>query len=175
VTTAVFLAKSTLTALTPETFSSDFFTVIGQTAQVMFFTSSVTVLGAAANAVHDEATRAEDTDWPQILALYELLMRMSDNPIVTMNHAIAVAMVHGPAKGLDLLEALSSDSRLAHQHRVDATLAHLLELAGDRASAILHYREAAGKTANLAERNYLLAQAARLHAIDGDGIHGGEE
>ncbi len=119
-------------------------------------------LQAAIAAVHDEAARAEETDWPQILALYELLKRMSDNPIVALNHAIAAAMVHGPAKGLELLEALNDDARLATHHRLDAVRAHLLEMAGDRAGARDHYRAAAGKTGSLPERNYLLTQAARL-------------
>jgi RNA polymerase sigma factor (sigma-70 family) len=119
-------------------------------------------LQAAIAALHDEAACAEDTDWPQILALYDLLRRMSDNPMVTLNHAIASAMVHGPAKGLQLLDALSTDPRLAGHHRLDAVRAHLLELAGDRLAAITHFRAAAAKTASLPERNYLLAQAARL-------------
>jgi predicted RNA polymerase sigma factor len=119
-------------------------------------------LQAAIAAVHDEAPRAEDTDWPQILALYDLLRRMSDNPMVGLNHAIAVAMVHGAAKGLELLDALQADARLADHHRLDAVRAHLLEFAGDRQGAIRHYRAAAGKTGSLPERNYLLTQAARL-------------
>ena len=119
-------------------------------------------LQAAIAAVHDEAPRAEDTDWPQILALYELLKRMSDNPMVVLNHAIAAAMVHGPRKGLDLLNALDGDPRLADHHRLDAVRAHLLELAGDKQDAIRHYRAAAAKTNNLAERDYLAIQAARL-------------
>ena len=119
-------------------------------------------LQAAIAAVHDEAARAEDTDWPQILALYDLLRRMSDNPMVTLNHAIAAAMVHGATKGLELLDALKADARLADHHRLDAVRAHLLELAGDREGAVRHYRAAAGKTGSLPERNYLLAQAARL-------------
>jgi RNA polymerase sigma factor (sigma-70 family) len=121
-------------------------------------------LQAAIAAVHDEAPRVEDTDWPQILALYELLMRMSDNPMVVLNHAVAAAMVHGPRFGLDLLRALDSDERLAGHHRLHAVRAHLLELAGDREAAIEHYRIAAGRTASLPERNYLLTQAARLAA-----------
>jgi RNA polymerase sigma factor (sigma-70 family) len=119
-------------------------------------------LQAAIAAVHDEAARADDTDWPQILALYDLLRRMSDNPMVNLNHAIAVAMVHGPARGLELLDALNADPRLADHHRLDAVRGHLLELAGNREDAVSHYRTAAAKTANLPERNYLLAQAARL-------------
>jgi RNA polymerase sigma factor (sigma-70 family) len=119
-------------------------------------------LQAAIAAVHDEAPRAEETDWPQILALYDLLRRMSDNPMVLLNHAVAAAMVHGPAAGLDLLKALDKDDRLSHHHRLDAVRAHLFELAGDRAAALAHYRAAAKKTASLPERNYLLTQAARL-------------
>ena len=119
-------------------------------------------LQAAVAAVHDEASRAEDTDWPQILALYELLKRMSDNPVVMLNHAIAAGMVHGPRKGLDLLKELDSDGRLAGHHRLDAVRAHLLEMAGDREGAIEQYRTAAGRTTSLPERNYLTAQAARL-------------
>ncbi len=119
-------------------------------------------LQAAIAAVHDEAPRAEDTDWPQILALYELLKRMSDNPMVILNHAVAAAMVHGPSAGLDLLRALDADGRLAKHHRLDAVRAHLLELSGDRSAAIAHYRTAAEKTASIPERNYLLTQAARL-------------
>src|SRR5207344_1997379 len=85
-------------------------------------------LQAAIAAVHDEAPRAEDTDWPQILALYGLLKRMADNPMVTLNHAIAAAMVHGPASGLALLAALDADARMAGHHRLAAVRAHLLEL-----------------------------------------------
>jgi RNA polymerase sigma factor (sigma-70 family) len=119
-------------------------------------------LQAAIAAVHDEAAAAAETDWPQILALYDLLRRMSDNPMVRLNHAIAVAMVHGASKGLELLDALKADPRLAHHHRLDATRAHLLELAGEWPEAAKHYRAAAGKTGSLPERNYLLTQAARV-------------
>jgi RNA polymerase sigma factor (sigma-70 family) len=119
-------------------------------------------LQAAIAAVHDEAARAADTDWPQILALYGVLKRLSDNPMVALNHAIATAMVHGPAAGLELLKALDADERLAGHHRLDAVRAHLLELAGDPQAAIAHYRRAAGRTASLPERNYLMTQAARL-------------
>jgi RNA polymerase sigma factor (sigma-70 family) len=121
-------------------------------------------LQAAIAAVHDEAARAEDTDWPQILALYGLLKRMSDNPMVTLNHAIASAMVHGPPAGLKLLEALDADERLAGHYRLDAVRAHLLEMAGDHEGAVAHYRAAAGRTASIPERNYLTTQAARLSA-----------
>jgi RNA polymerase sigma factor (sigma-70 family) len=119
-------------------------------------------LQAAIAAVHDEAARASDTDWPQILMLYDLLGRRSDNPMIALNHAIAAAMVHGATKGLELLDALRSDARLADHHRMDAVRAHLLELAGNLPGAARHYRSAASKTGNLPERNYLLTQAARL-------------
>ena len=104
----------------------------------------------------------EDTDWPQILALYELLKRMSDNPMVMLNHAIAAAMVHGPSTGLELLNALDADARWPAIIACDAVRAHLLEMAGDREAAIAHYRLAANRTTSLPERNYLMTQAARL-------------
>jgi RNA polymerase sigma factor (sigma-70 family) len=119
-------------------------------------------LQSAIAAVHDEAASTDDTDWPQILALYGVLLHMSDNPMVTLNHAIATAMVHGPAAGLERLDALALDPRIAEHHRLDAVRAHLLERAGDPESAIVHYRRAANKTASMAERNYLLTHAARL-------------
>jgi predicted RNA polymerase sigma factor len=119
-------------------------------------------LQAAISALHDEAARAKDTDWPQILALYELLRRMSDNPMVALNHAIAAAMVQGASKGLELLGVIEADARLAGNHRLDAVRAHLLEMAGDRDAAVAQYRSAAAKTSSLPERNYLLTQAARL-------------
>lgn len=119
-------------------------------------------LQAAVAAVHDEAARPEDTDWPQILALYELLKRISDNPMVMLNYAVAAAMVHGPSKGLELLRALDSDARIAGHHRLDAVRAHLLEMAGDHQAAITYYRTAASRTTSIPERNYLILQAARL-------------
>ena len=117
---------------------------------------------AAIAAVHDEAARAEDTDWPQILGLYEVLQQMSDDPMVTLNHAIATAMVHGPAAGLARLDALAGDPRLEGNHRLDAVRAHLLERAGDRDAAIACYHRAAERTASTAEQSYLLMHAARL-------------
>ena len=120
-------------------------------------------LQAAIAALHDEAARPDETDWPQILALYDLLKRMSDNPMVALNHAVATAMVHGPSKGLELLEGLAADGRLSGNHRLDAVRAHLLELTGDFPAAIEHYRLAAARTTSLPERNYLTSQAARLH------------
>ena len=119
-------------------------------------------LQAAIAAVHDEAPSAKDTDWPQILALYDLLKRMSDNPMVALSHAIAAAMVHGAARGLELLDALAVGERILGHYRLDAVRGHLLELAGDCSEAVRCYRAAAGKTASLPERDYLLGQAARL-------------
>lgn len=124
-------------------------------------------LQAAIAAVHDEAARAEDTDWVQILALYELLKHMSNNPMVTLNHAIAAAMVRGPSKGLELLESLDSEARIAEHHRLAAVRAHLLEMAGDHNAAIAQYRLAATRTTNIPERNYLITQAARLSESQG--------
>ena len=121
-------------------------------------------LQAAIAALHDEAPTAEHTDWTQILSLYGLLMRMSDNPMVRLNHAVAAAMVHGPAEGLALLQPLEQDPRLSEHHRLAAVRGHLLEMAGDREAAIVQYRLAAERTTNTPERNYLLTQAARLNA-----------
>ena len=119
-------------------------------------------LQAAIAALHDEAPHAEDTDWPQILALYGVLRRMSDNPVVALNHAIAKAMVEGPRAGLVLLEALDGDDGVAGGHRRVSVRAHLLERAGDIQTAIALYRDAAAKTTSTPERNYLLMRAARL-------------
>jgi RNA polymerase sigma factor (sigma-70 family) len=119
-------------------------------------------LQAAIAAVHDEAPSATDTDWREILALYELLERVSPNPMVTLNHAVARGMVHGPRAGLDLLETLDTDDRVAGHHRLDAVRAHLLEMAGDHAAARAHYQQAARRTTSLPEQRYLQARAARL-------------
>lgn len=119
-------------------------------------------LQAAIAAVHDEAARSEDTDWPQILALYDVLRELQDNPMVSLNHAIAAAMVRGPAAGLKLIEALDGDSRIRGHYRLDAVRAHLYEMAGDHDRALAHYRAAAARTASIPERNYLTAKAARL-------------
>lgn len=119
-------------------------------------------LQAAVAAVHDEAPRAEDTDWPQILALYGVLERMSDNPMVSLNRAIAAAMVHGPAAGLEQLAALDDDPRLRGHYRLDAVRGHLHERLGDAERAVAHYRAAAERTASLPERDYLTLKAARL-------------
>ena len=122
-------------------------------------------LQAAIAAVHDEAETADAADWPQILALYGLLEQMTGNPMVTLNRAVAAAMVDGPASGLELLATL--EERLAGHHRLDAVRAHLLEMAGDRHAAIAHYRAAAGRTTSIAERDYLLMRAAALTAASG--------
>jgi RNA polymerase sigma factor (sigma-70 family) len=113
-------------------------------------------------AVHDEAASVEDTDWPQILTLYGLLERMTGNPMVALNRAIAAAMVHGPAAGLKLLEPL--DEQLAGHYRLDAVRAHLYEMAGDTQAAMAHYRAAAARTTSIPEQQYLTTQAARLRA-----------
>ena len=119
-------------------------------------------LQAAIAACHDEAAHVADTDWAQIMALYGLLLRMSDNPMLTLNHAVAAAMVHGAAAGLKLLEPLDADARVAEHHRLPAVRGHLHEKAGDFKAAIEHYRLAASRTSSTPERNYLLIKAARL-------------
>ena len=119
-------------------------------------------LQAAIAAVHAEAARAEDTDWPQIVALYELLERISPNPMITLNHAVAVAMARGPRAGLDLLRALEGDRRVAEHHRLHAVRAHLLEMAGDREAARDGYLRAARRATSLPERRYLETRAAQL-------------
>jgi RNA polymerase sigma factor (sigma-70 family) len=126
-----------------------------------------TVLGpyqlqAAIAAVHAEARAAEDTDWPQIVALYELLERVAPNPMVRLNHAVAVAMVDGPRAGLDLLAELDADERVATHHRLEAVRAHLLELDGDLDAARDAYRAAARRTTSIPEQRYLDGRAARL-------------
>lgn len=119
-------------------------------------------LQAAIAAVHDEAVRAEETDWPQILALYGVLSRITDNPMVALSQAIAKAMVDGPAAGLARLDELGADPRIAGHYRLDAVRGHLLERAGERAGAVACYQRAAERTTSTAERNYLLMQAARI-------------
>jgi predicted RNA polymerase sigma factor len=117
---------------------------------------------AAVAAVHDEAARAEDTDWAEILALYGLLERMADNPMVTLNRAIAAAMVHGPEAGLAVLAPLDEDARMRGHYRMDAVRGHLYEMAGNAARALRHYRAAAEGTMSTPERDYLLGKAAGL-------------
>jgi RNA polymerase sigma factor (sigma-70 family) len=119
-------------------------------------------LQAAIAAIHDEAPTAGATDWPQIMALYELLMQLSDNPVVRLNHAVAAAMVRGPRAGLELLAVLSGDERMAEDHRLYSVRAHLLEMADERDAARDDYLMAAARTSNLPQQRYLHARAARL-------------
>jgi RNA polymerase sigma factor (sigma-70 family) len=121
-------------------------------------------LQAAVAAVHARARRAEETDWPQILALYGLLEQLTGNPMVRLNLAVAAAMAHGPAAGLEVLEEV--DERLAGHHRLHAVRAHLLEMAGDIDGATTEYRAAAGRTTSLPEKRYLSTRAARLNGAD---------
>jgi RNA polymerase sigma factor (sigma-70 family) len=122
-------------------------------------------LQAAIAAVHDEAATMADTDWPQILSLFELLEALAPNPFTTLNRAVAVGMVHGPESGLRVLAELAADKRMARHHRLLATRAHLRELAGDRRAAAADYLEAASRATSRPERRYLAAQAARLGAV----------
>jgi RNA polymerase sigma factor (sigma-70 family) len=119
-------------------------------------------LQAAIAAVHDEAPTAAETDWPQILALYQVLEQVSPSPVVTLNRAVAVAMVHGPRAGLAVVGTLDSDERMAHNHRLEAVRGHLLELAGDLTAARNSYQRAARMTASLPEQRYLALKASSL-------------
>jgi RNA polymerase sigma factor (sigma-70 family) len=121
-------------------------------------------LQAAIAALHDEAPTAEDTDWPQILALYDVLTTVAPGPVVTLSRAVALAHVHGPRAGLAMLGTLDEDQRMAHTHRLEAVRAHLLEQAGDTAAALDSYLQAAKMTANLPEQRYLELRAARLYS-----------
>jgi predicted RNA polymerase sigma factor len=115
---------------------------------------------AAIAAVHSQAPSAEATDWPSILALYERLEAMTDSPVVTLNRAVAVAMVEGPTAGLGVLDKVAD--RLGPSHRPDAVRAHLLELAGELGGAVAHYRAAARRATSVPERRHLAMRAARL-------------
>jgi predicted RNA polymerase sigma factor len=117
-------------------------------------------LQATIAAVHDHAPQATDTDWAQIVTLYGLLERMTGNPVVTLNRAVAEAMAYGPEAGLKLLEQL--DVPLAGHYRLDAVRGHLFDMLGDTNSAAKHYTAAAARTTSLPEKQYLIAQAARL-------------
>jgi predicted RNA polymerase sigma factor len=119
-------------------------------------------LQAAIAAVHDEAGDAAATDWPQILALYQLLTRVAPNPMVTLNHAVALAMAKGPQAGLELLATLDADDRMASHHRLAAVRAHLLEMAGEYAEAKAAYRLAARQTTSRPERRYLSLRADQV-------------
>lgn len=118
-------------------------------------------LQAAIAAVHDEAADARATDWPQILALYDVLAALAPGPIVALNRAVAIAMVRGPAAALAELDAAAADPALRGHHRVDAVRAHLLDELGDRGAAREHFLRAAQRTRSLPERRYLLARATR--------------
>jgi RNA polymerase sigma factor (sigma-70 family) len=119
-------------------------------------------LQAAIAAVHDEAKTMADTDWPQILALYDLLELAAPNPFTSLNRAVAVAMVRGPRAGLEIIAELEADKRMARHHRLLAARAHLHELAGDAAAASADYLAAARRATSLPERRYLALQASRL-------------
>jgi RNA polymerase sigma factor (sigma-70 family) len=120
-------------------------------------------LQAAIAALHDEAPAAGATDWPQILALYDVLASVVPGPVVTLSRAVALAHVHGPRAGLALLGTLDTDERMAHTHRLEAVRAHLLEQVGDTAAARDSYLRAAKMTASLPEQRYLELRAARVH------------
>ena len=119
-------------------------------------------LQAAIAAVHDEASSVEDTDWLEIVGLYRLLERVDPSPIVTLNHAVAVAMVEGPAAGLAMVDAVEEEGRLRDHHRVHLVRGHLLDLAGDRDGARTELREAARRTTSLPERRHLERRIAEL-------------
>ena len=119
-------------------------------------------LQAAIAAIHDEAPSDDETDWPQILALYDVLEQVSPGPVVTLNRAVAVAMVDGPRAGLAVLGTLDADDRMRHTHRLEAVRGHLLELAGEPGAARESYRRAARMTASVPEQRYLAMRAARL-------------
>jgi RNA polymerase sigma factor (sigma-70 family) len=121
-------------------------------------------LQAAIAAVHDEAPRAEDTDWPQVLALYDLLERIGPNPMVSLNRAVALAEVHGPAAALELLDSLADDARLRDHHRFHAVRAHLREELGDGEEAAEGFRTAARLSTSRPEQRHLERRAARLRA-----------
>jgi RNA polymerase sigma factor (sigma-70 family) len=120
------------------------------------------LLQAAIATVHDQSPTAEATDWARIEVLYEQLASLSDNPVVTLNRAVAIAMSRGPAAGLALLAEVEEDKRVAEDHRLHAVRAHLLEMLGRRDAAREAYQAAATRTGNLAQQRYLRAQAARL-------------
>jgi predicted RNA polymerase sigma factor len=121
-------------------------------------------LQAAIAAVHDEAENPEATDWRQIAALYGVLLRLDDNPVVALNHAVAVSMVAGPRAGLELVQHLEADARINNDRRFHAVRGHLLEMAGDPAAALEEYRAAAQAATNLQQQRYLNQQINRLQA-----------
>jgi predicted RNA polymerase sigma factor len=120
-------------------------------------------LQAAIAAVHAESKAWEDTDWQQISVLYEMLEHVAPGPAVTLNRAVAVAMTHGPAAGLAIVDGLLKDPAMRRHHRSHAVRAHLLEMTGDRSEAAAHYARAARLTGSVPEQRYLNARAQRLH------------
>jgi RNA polymerase sigma factor (sigma-70 family) len=144
---------------------------IGEAAELLARTLAAAPLGpyqlqAAIAAVHAEAASDADTDWRQITILYNLLERRSDNPVVTLNRAVAVGMADGPHAGLAVLDSVAEDPRLRRSHRVDAVRAHLLERLGDHAGAHEHYRRAARAALNQREKRYLEERAAANAVTD---------
>jgi RNA polymerase sigma factor (sigma-70 family) len=119
-------------------------------------------LQGAIAAVHAEADTFADTDWRQIVALYDVLVRISADPMVRLNSAVAVAMLKGPAAGLELLDELAADPKIADHHRLAAVRAHLLEQSGDVGAARQAYAEAAKRTTSAPEQRYLRSRAAQL-------------
>ena len=117
---------------------------------------------AAIAAVHDEAPSAAETDWEQVLALYGLLEQLSPGPVVTLNRAVALAMVEGPAAGLAVLDDLEQDKRLARHHRLHAVRAHLLEMAGETEKARDSYLLASRLTTSIPEQDHLRRKAEAL-------------
>ncbi|HEY0928993.1 MAG TPA: DUF6596 domain-containing protein [Gemmatimonas sp.] len=133
-------------------------------------TAGAYTIQAAIAALHDEAPNTVNTDWPQILALYSVLEGISGNPMVSLNRAIAVAMVHGPASALSVLDTLAQDVRLTDHHRLHAVRAHFHDMAGDHEQAARHYRLAAERTASLPEQHYLIGKAQRANAMRNDAL-----
>ncbi|MRH89229.1 RNA polymerase sigma factor [Nocardia sp. SYP-A9097] len=115
---------------------------------------------AAIAALHSQALRAEDTEWDRILLLYSRLERLTPNPMVTLNRAVALAMVEGPRAGLDLVATI--ENALRGSHRLEAVRGHFYEMAGDFESAIASYSAAARRTTSMPERDYLMLRAALL-------------
>jgi predicted RNA polymerase sigma factor len=116
-------------------------------------------LQAAIAAVHGEASSWSETDWPQIVALYEVLLQVNDNPMVALNHVVAVAMARGPERGLELLAEIEGDERIVRDHRLHAVRAHLLEMSGDAVGARTAYELAATLTSSLPQQRYLNGKA----------------
>ena len=119
-------------------------------------------LQAAVAGLHAQAARVQDTDWTRILVLYTMIERANPNPMVTLNRAVATAMVHGPAAGLAVADTVAEP--LARSHRLAAVRGHLHEMAGEDAAAAAQYQLAAKQTASVPERDYLLLRAARVRS-----------